>query len=130
MKKQENSLYYEDWKEAAKKDWNRIKIMLKEEDTEAAAYFLQQALEKYLKAFLLQHGWKLRKIHRLNTLLDDAVTYNSALESFRKLCERVSGYYLTERYPKLVSSELTASDIEKDVEETRRFIQALFGNVP
>lgn len=130
MKPPENSLYHEDWKEAAKKDWNRILIMLKEEDTEAAAYFLQQALEKYLKAYLFRHGWKLRKIHRLDALLDDAIKHNSALESFRKLCERVSGYYLTERYPKLVSSGLTTSDIEKDVEETRQFIKTLFGDIP
>lgn len=50
MKEPENSLYHEDWKESAIKDWQRIKVMLKEKDTEAAAYFLQQSLEKHLKA--------------------------------------------------------------------------------
>jgi hypothetical protein len=39
--------------------------MLADGDGEGAALFLQQALEKYLKAFLLQHGWKLKKIHTL-----------------------------------------------------------------
>jgi len=86
---QENSLYPQDWKKIAKKDWNRVKIMLKEEDAEAASVFLQQALEKYLKAFLLQKGWKLKRIHELENLLDDAVKYNPSLESFRTLCERV-----------------------------------------
>lgn len=130
MKEPENSLYHEDWKESAIKDWQRIKVMLKEKDTEAAAYFLQQSLEKHLKAYLLQHGWKLKKIHRLDTLLDDAIKYNSTLESFRKLCERVSGYYLTERYPKLIPSELTTADIEKDVKEAHDLIEALFGETP
>lgn len=50
-----------------------MKIMLEDEDAGGAGYFLQQSLEKYLKAFLLQKGWSLKKIHTLYTLLDDAV---------------------------------------------------------
>lgn len=34
MKEPENSLYTEDWKEVAQKDWKRIRIMLKEGDFE------------------------------------------------------------------------------------------------
>lgn len=83
-----------------------MKIMLEDEDAGGAGYFLQQSLEKYLKAFLLQKGWSLKKIHTLYTLLDDAVKYNPELEVFRGLCERVSGYYFTERYPSLTEEEL------------------------
>ncbi len=50
-----------DWIKIARKDWRRMKIMLEEGDIEAASYFLQQSLEKYIKAFLLQRGWKLKK---------------------------------------------------------------------
>lgn len=93
MRKKENSIYPPDWMKIAKKDWDRMKRMLEDGDAEAAGYFLQQTLEKHLKAFLLKHGWKLKKIHALYTLLDDALKYNASLESFRGLCERVSGYY-------------------------------------
>lgn len=96
MKKIENSLYPEDWKRIARKDWERMKRNLRDKDAEAAGYFLQQSLEKYLKAFLLQHNWKLKKIHALHDLLSDAVKHNPDLESFRKLCERVSGYYFAQ----------------------------------
>jgi HEPN domain-containing protein len=128
MKKPENSLYPPDWLKVAKKDWHRMKIMLDEEDAEAAGYFLQQSLEKYLKAFLLEKGWKLQKIHELDALLDEAVKHNEDLESYRDLCERVSGYYFTDRYPALVDTGLTCEDIEKDVEKARRFIKALSGS--
>jgi len=37
----------------------------------------------------------------LYILLDDAVECNPAFEKFRLLCERVSGYYFTERYPSI-----------------------------
>lgn len=87
--------------------------------------FSNSPKEKYLKAFLLQHGWKLQKIHALYTLLDEAVKYNPDLESYRDLCERVSGYYFTDRYPALVDTGLTCEDIEKDLEKAKRFIQAL-----
>lgn len=128
MKKPENSLYPPDWLKVAKKDWHRMKIMLDEEDAEAAGYFLQQSLEKYLKSFLLEKGWKLKKIHELDALLDEAVRYTPDIESFRDLCERVSGYYLTDRYPALIDTGLTCEDIEKDMEEAKRFIKAISGS--
>lgn len=127
MREIKNSLYPEDWKMIAKKDWDRIKRNLNEGDIEAAAFFLQQALEKYLKAFLLKRGWKLEKIHVLPTLLDYAIKYESKLESFRNLCDRVTDYYVAERYPQLVAWELTAKDIKKDVKEAESFIKAMFG---
>ncbi len=104
-----------------------MKVMLDEEDAEAAGYFLQQALEKYIKAFLLQRGWRLKKIHELDALLDEVVKYTPELESFRDLCERVSGYYFTERYPRLMEEELTCENVEKNVAEAKRFIRALGG---
>ncbi|MBN2222715.1 MAG: HEPN domain-containing protein [Vallitaleaceae bacterium] len=48
MKKYNNSTYPEDWRKTAQKDWKRMEIMLKEENEDGAAYFLQQSLEKYL----------------------------------------------------------------------------------
>lgn len=113
--------------EDSKEGLGRIKRQLADGDAEAAGFFLQQSLEKYLKAFLLQHGWKLRKIHALHDLLNEAVAYNPDLEKFRKLCERVSGYYLAERYPPLVPSEISSEDIEGDMREAEQFIKAMFG---
>ncbi len=52
MKDQKNSLIPEDWKKVARKDFERVKRNLREEDIEVSAFYLQQSLEKYLKAFL------------------------------------------------------------------------------
>jgi HEPN domain-containing protein len=122
----QNSLYVEDWKDIARKDWERIKRNLKEGDAEAAGFFFQQALEKFLKAFLLERKWELRKIHTLATLLDYAVEYAPHLEEFRTLCERVTDYYFTERYPKLTTPELSLEDIKKDLEGAKNFVNAIF----
>lgn len=115
-----------DWMNIAKKDWVRIHHMLEYDDVEAAGLFLQQSLEKYLKAFLLQHGWKLRKIHELDALLDDAARNNPELENFRDLCERVSGYYFAERYPPLGASNLTSENIMMDLKEAKKFAKSMF----
>lgn len=127
MRKPEDSIYPPDWLRVAKKDWHRMDVMLNEKDVEIAAYFLQQSLEKYLKAFLLERGWKLKRIHELDALLDVAVKYAPCLEAFRDLCEHVSGYYFSERYPALINTELMYEDLEKNIEEARRFIKALSG---
>jgi HEPN domain-containing protein len=128
MKEQKNSLYPPDWMKYARKDWRRIFAMLNDNDIEGAAFFIQQALEKYLKAFMLQCGWLLRKIHDLDALLDDATEYNPSLESFRTLCKRVSGYYLIERYPAPTSLDLDRVDIEKDIEEAKEFVLTMFAD--
>lgn len=126
MSKYQNSFYPEDWKEIAEKDLRRVKRNLDEGDFEAAGFFLQQSLEKYLKAFLLEKGWQLRKIHVLSTLLDYAVEFNPNLEIFRSLCERATNYYFTERYPQLAAPELTQKDIMRDLTEARIFIETMF----
>jgi len=126
MSRHRNSLIIEEWKRIAKKDWKRVKRQLDDGAAEAAGYFLQQSLEKYPKALLLQYGWKLRKIHALHDLLNDVTAYNPDLEKFRKLCERVSGYYFVERYPPLIPSGLTCEDIERDMKKAEEFIKAMF----
>lgn len=53
------SLYPKDWIEKAKKDLRRAKLLLADGDTEGAGFHLQQAIEKYLKGYLLSKGWRL-----------------------------------------------------------------------
>ena len=113
MTEKQNSLYPDDWKNSARRDWRRMSVLLHDGDSEGTAFFLQQSLEKYLKAFLIGHGWKLRKLHNLDTLLDHAIGHDAALETFMNLCERVSGHYFAERYPMLLPSDLSSAILKK-----------------
>ncbi|OGQ84064.1 MAG: hypothetical protein A3F90_14845 [Deltaproteobacteria bacterium RIFCSPLOWO2_12_FULL_60_19] len=116
----------EEWLKIARKDWQRIGRNLRAHDLEAGAFFLQQSLEKYLKAFLLSQEWKLRKIHELDALLDEALRHDPALEVFRDLCERVSGYYFAERYPPLGAFDLDPEDLREDLKAARSFVKTMF----
>src|SRR3972149_113529 len=115
-----------EWIKVARKDWRRSLYMLEKSDIEAAGFFLQQSLEKFIKAFLIAEGCKLRKIHELDFLLDEAKNYNAMLGNFQDLCERVSGYYFADRYPPLAPLGLMRGDISKDLNEARAFIKTLF----
>ena len=99
MPARKESLYPPDWLRKAKRDLERVHKRLSESDLEDAAFHLQQALEKFLKAYLLSKGWKLKRIHDLEQLLDEVVLLNGELEKFRALCQKATGYYLLERYP-------------------------------
>ena len=118
----EESTYPQDWLAIAERDLDRIGRSLRDDDTEAAAFFLQQTVEKSLKAFLLHHGWQLRRIHDLEALLDDAVEFESSFESFRTLCQRATGYYLIDRYPLLGVLAPPAAEVTILTEVTRDLV--------
>jgi HEPN domain-containing protein len=78
---------------------------------ELAGFCLQQAVEKFLKAFLLSHGWPLRRIHDLGALLDEAIIYNASFEDFRAVCQKITAFYFVERYPLVVETGMTEEGV-------------------
>jgi HEPN domain-containing protein len=125
MKKDKESSLPEDWHNKGSLDIRRSEILLKNDDPEGAAFHLQQALEKYLKGYLIGKGWKLKRIHDLEELLDYAVDQNGELEAFRSLCQEVTEYYIEERYPFQISSNLTVEEIGSKVSQVKQFIKKL-----
>ena len=77
---------------------------------------MQQATEKFLKAFLLFKGWKLQRIHDLEALLNMALIFDDALEEFRAVCQKVTAFYFVERYPLITESGLTEEDVRDSLE--------------
>lgn len=117
----------ETWRRIARQDWQRLHLLLNAGDGPGAGLFLQQALEKFLKGYLIGRGWQLRKTHELDRLLDAADTYDPALLAFRPLCARVSTYHLVERYPTAAAGGgPTEAQIRLDLDEARRLVVALF----
>jgi len=118
------------WREYARRDWERLQLHLGADDGPGAGLFLQQALEKYLKGWLLDHGWELQKTHHLDLLLADACAYDAALRRFQDLAARVSKYYVADRYPdeqgQVLDAGPNAKQARLDVEEARHLVAALF----
>jgi HEPN domain-containing protein len=47
---------------------------------------LQEAAERFLKAYLIAGGWKLRRIHDLGALVAEAVAMDARFAALRGLC--------------------------------------------
>ena len=113
-----------DWLRIAEKELRRVERSLSE-DSEAAGFWLQQSLEKFLKAFLLAKGWKLRRIHDLEALLDDALPFDPGLAQFRAACQEISDYYFVDRYPLPFAQGPTEADVRHCLETVRALIDKL-----
>lgn len=127
--RREDSVYPQDWLRVAERDWQRVEKRLEEGDPEDAGLRLQQALEKYLKAFLLAQNWELEKTHTIATLLEEAATREPALKPFLELCQRVENYYFADRYPSTLEAGVPVEEVERDFKEAlkvRKIILATF----
>jgi HEPN domain-containing protein len=88
-----------------------------------AGMLLQQAAEKYLKGYLVYHGWKLKKTHDLAALVADLADYDRSFEPQLDRLERISEYYFEERYPPLPGESLSAEEIEASLQVIEQVVQ-------
>ncbi len=90
------------WLEVGKEDLELAGHLIEEDwFYRAAMYHLQQAVEKHTKAFLISKGWELRKIHDLETLIDEASKHDEALRQYLDLGRNLTAFYTESRYPPL-----------------------------
>lgn len=116
------STYSADWLQIAGDDFRRVPRRLAEGDASDAAFHLQQALEKYLKGFLLSRGWKLERIHDLRALLEEAAKHEPGLKKFRRLCAEVTAYYVQERYP-FFGAKPDCEEVKTNFEQARELVE-------
>jgi HEPN domain-containing protein len=122
MPAERESTYPADWIQIAADDFRRVPRRLAEGDASDAAFHLQQALEKYLKGFLLSRGWKLERIHDLRALLEEAAKHEPSLKKFRRLCAEVTAYYVQERYP-FFGAKPDSEEVKTNFEQARELVK-------
>ncbi len=93
--------------------------------TDTIAYHIQQALEKYLKGYLVLHAKKPPKIHELDTLLNRIAVFDDSFVSFLDLCEKASRYYIEERYPPGPPVEYEYEEIKEDLDRAWELIKKI-----
>lgn len=119
------SLYPADWLRIAEKDFARVQYLLDSHDAEAAGFFLQQAIEKFLKAFLLSRGWQLQRIHDLEPMLNEALAHDGSLEQYRSALQKITGFYFVERYPFILDAGLTEDDIQQSLTQVKGLVDTI-----
>lgn len=89
-----------EWIERGKRDLDVAKILLAEQDYfDAVLFHIHQAIEKHLKGFLIQKGWKLKKIHDLELLISEAMSFNDVFQKYLDFGRKLTAFYYEERYP-------------------------------
>jgi HEPN domain-containing protein len=90
----------EDWISFADKDFAAAEIIMKEDRplTNIVAFHCQQAIEKYLKAYLIEKDIPIIKTHDLIKLNDMTKEIKDLYIDERKLTE-INEVYIESRYP-------------------------------
>jgi HEPN domain-containing protein len=114
---------YKDWFAHAELDMADAKVLLKYKgSSETIAFHLQQAAEKYIKGYLVKHGWSLKKIHDIEALLTAASRYNEFFREFLDLGRLISAAYIESRYPSGPPKEYSYKQITEWLAQTEKLI--------
>ncbi|EME68012.1 hypothetical protein H261_20567 [Paramagnetospirillum caucaseum] len=113
------------WLERAMDDLRAVRVLLRDGITMQAAFHLQQAIEKSLKALLVVARQDVRKTHDLNTLADLARRHWPALVASPFALSYVSRWYIISRYPGDDDIGPTAAEVQAALPE----VEALFSTV-
>ncbi len=123
--KNEESKYFGDWFRIGGKEIERAERLFEDGDLNGAGFNIQQAVEKYIRGYLLSKGWELRRIHNLDILLNYAIDHEPLLEEYRRDCIKITHYYVEDRYPFTAASVLTSEEIEESLQVAKKFIKKI-----
>ena len=114
----------EEWFERGRHDIETAQLLYDERGhTDSIAYHIQQAVEKYLKGYLVFHGRKPPRIRDLDTLLNHITAFDDSFNDFLELCEKASRYYIEDRYPPVPVVEYEYNEIKTDLDKAWRLIR-------
>lgn len=87
------------WFEFAKQDLKMAEIGLNEKFYNQACFHCQQAVEKFLKGYLITKNKEVPKTHFLDELLNLTIQIDKNFENLRDYCSKLDDYYIPTRYP-------------------------------
>ena len=112
-----------EWFILGDQDAQSAQILLTEDGPlPVVAFHLQQAIEKYLKGYLLARGWQLRRIHDLELLIQEAVALDKDFTPFVEDCQRITEFYIESRYPTGFFTLFVFAELQSDLETTQKLI--------
>lgn len=113
-----DTLKHREWFEIANKDLNGAKILYEYgADYGLVLFHLQQAVEKYLKGYLIHKTGMLQGGHSLIKLCKKSCEFDNEFRQYIKDAAFLNGYYIETRYP--AEDPLIAD--KEDVEEGMKF---------
>ncbi len=89
-----------EWVKKGDSDFIAAKTLAPKKGVEnQTGFHCQQAIEKWLKAYLIKQGEELRKIHDLTALVIDCEKYDPDFQELEPLVEGLTDFAVEFRYP-------------------------------
>jgi len=116
MSKDNNNLVQE-WLDLADNDLGFAKAAFNDFDDFYSQMCIQahQAVEKYLKGFLVANEKKFPKIHDLAYLITKCIEIDRCFEEYLDACNKITDYYIHLRYPVALPPR-TKEEVKKAIE--------------
>ncbi len=112
-----------EWYEFGDEDFLSAKILFNSRGPSSTIGMLvQQAIEKYLKGFLIGRGWELIKTHNIEFLLAESMKHDPRFEEFLDFGRKVSELYAADRYPARNRQRLSEDETIELIETGERVI--------
>ncbi len=122
--KKTNSTNYKAWLEKASHDLEDAKKLLKNGGyADTICFHAQQAVEKYLKGYLVCKKINPRNIHHLEELAKDCAKSNKEFLKYLDECLILTRYYIETRYPPLAPIEHTKAEASRAIETAEKIIE-------
>lgn len=114
---------YNDWFSMALKDLNGTKILFEHDaDSGLVCFHCQQAIEKYLKGYLINMTGRLYEGHSLIKLCKLAMEHDGKFAGFLKDFSFVNSFYIETRYPAEGPIMVTREDVLECIRITEGLI--------
>lgn len=121
--KKTNSTNYEDWLEKGNHDLEDAKRLLKNSGyTDTICFHAQQAVEKYLKGYLVYKRINPRNIHHLEELAKDCAKFDKEFLKLLDECLILTRYYIETRYPPLIPIEYTKEEAREAIKIAQEIV--------
>ncbi|MFH1187644.1 MAG: HEPN domain-containing protein [bacterium] len=112
-----DSMHYKDWFQKSDEDFAVAKLLFKESDfMDTVGFHLHQAIEKYLKGFLLFNDQDYPLIHNLTMLLQQCGKFDNDILDYSEECERLNGYFISSKYPVDPPTDYPKEEMQKSIE--------------
>lgn len=119
-----------DWYAQGNLDIRTTEILLTQDGLlPIAAFHLQQAVEKYLKGFLLFKGRSPRRIHDLEILIQEVISLDEDFSSFLPACQRITEYYIETRYPIGIQTSFGREILDNDLATVHSLIELIYRKI-
>lgn len=126
----EDNTVVKEWLDKAGKDLSEAEFLYENNrPLDDVGFFIQQSAEKYLKGYLLSHGWHLQKIHDLVVLGREAAGYDKSFEDFISFLRKAARFYFESRYPMGYALEYTSEEMKEALEQLRKLADLVKKNI-